>query len=274
MSVHVMSWVLRNSEERLGRRLVLLVLADHASEDGTGAWPSVATIAREARMSESQSRECLRRLEDSGAIRKTGEKSSSGTYIYDVLMEGAPESGGGTESTAKGHRKADSEAPEIGAEPSLEPSEGQPSTPLQAAPARAQRDSRLPVPVPYDPLKGVKVEGRNIPFDALAEETRADVDAEGSRIAKALQRIRQLAARDLGLALSDDLRELSPAACETMIATEIRNRARAYRAKWPDIDLTPSALAHNWTRVTVQIGPNLDSALEAAQRGLDAGRES
>lgn len=92
-----MSWVLRHSEAKLGARLVLLVLADHASDDGTGAWPSVGTIAREARMSESQTRDCLRRLEGDGAIKANG-KSSRGTVIYDVLMVGGPESGGGRSS--------------------------------------------------------------------------------------------------------------------------------------------------------------------------------
>ena len=51
MSVHVISWVLSHSEERLGNRLVLIVLADHAAKDGSDAFPSVNTIAQEARMS-------------------------------------------------------------------------------------------------------------------------------------------------------------------------------------------------------------------------------
>jgi hypothetical protein len=77
--------VLRHSEAKLGARLVLLVLADHASDDGTGAWPSVGTIAQEARMSESQTRECLRRLERNGAIKANGT-SPYRTVIYDVIM--------------------------------------------------------------------------------------------------------------------------------------------------------------------------------------------
>src|SRR5688572_23904285 len=45
VSIHVMSWVLKNSETRLGERLVLLVLADHADEAGKNAWVSVNTIS-------------------------------------------------------------------------------------------------------------------------------------------------------------------------------------------------------------------------------------
>jgi len=87
VSVHVVSWVLRSSPERLGRRLVLLVLADHAKEDGTAAWPSVETIAEQARLSERQARRALRELELAGAIEQTG-RSSKGTNVYTVKMTG------------------------------------------------------------------------------------------------------------------------------------------------------------------------------------------
>jgi 6-phosphogluconate dehydrogenase len=92
MSIEVTTWVYRHSEERLGRRLVLLVLADHANDDGTGAWPSVETIGEKARLSRAQVQRCLRALEAEGAIEKAG-KSRSGTSIYNVLMtsEGGPQ---------------------------------------------------------------------------------------------------------------------------------------------------------------------------------------
>jgi len=87
-----MSWVLRHSEETLGKRLVLLVLADHAHDDGTEAWPSLATIASETRLSERQVRYALRGLEASGAIIETG-RSRTGTHIYTVAT-GANIAGG------------------------------------------------------------------------------------------------------------------------------------------------------------------------------------
>ncbi len=93
MSVHVMSWVLKHSEETLGRRLVLLVLADHAKEDGTEAWPSVQTIVEQARISERQVQYALRRLEEAGAITKNGrhrgQNQRYGTNVYSVNMKGA-----------------------------------------------------------------------------------------------------------------------------------------------------------------------------------------
>lgn len=87
-----MSWVLRNSDSRLGQRLVLLVLADHAKDDGTSAWPSTDTIASEARMSSRQVQRCLDALERDGHIRDTG-RSRAGTVIWAVNMKGDNMSG-------------------------------------------------------------------------------------------------------------------------------------------------------------------------------------
>ena len=115
MSVHVLSWVLRYSEERLGNRLVLLVLADHAHEDGTEARPSVATIAREARLSERQVQYALRHLQATGAIEDEGE-GPKGVRVYRVTM--LP---GGAESAPVASDTAPEGVKSIAPEPSLEP---------------------------------------------------------------------------------------------------------------------------------------------------------
>jgi hypothetical protein len=99
MSVHVISWVLHHSKARLGDRLVLLVLADKANDDGTGAWPSVRTIAREARMSVRAVQYSLRRLELAGAIVSTGS-SAHGTTVYAVLTT-PPANSARAQSTTK-----------------------------------------------------------------------------------------------------------------------------------------------------------------------------
>lgn len=83
-----MSWVLRHSEATQGERLVLLVLADHAGDDGCHSYPSVPTIAREARLSERQVQYALKNLKGRGEIeveRKGGGRMSTS---YKVLMGG------------------------------------------------------------------------------------------------------------------------------------------------------------------------------------------
>lgn len=87
MSVHVISWVLRNSSARLGARLVLIVLADHAQADGTNAWPSVSTIAQEACLSKREVAYALKKLVTDGHIEKTGV-SDDQTVIYRIIMGG------------------------------------------------------------------------------------------------------------------------------------------------------------------------------------------
>jgi len=97
LSIHVITWVLEHSDERLGRRLVLLVLADHAKKDGTSAWPSIDTIAHEARLSRAQVIRCLNELKEANAIIPRGS-TRSGTNVYDVVM------GGSHIATARGRK--------------------------------------------------------------------------------------------------------------------------------------------------------------------------
>lgn len=139
MSVHVISWVLRHSESKLGDRLVAIVLADHAREDGTSAWPSVETIAHQSRLSVRQARRCLRNLEESGEIKETGT-SRKGTHIYEFPL----------------YRRADNMSPlgrtnradgedNMSADPSLEQPSVEPLAPAarnghHPKPTRAQLD--------------------------------------------------------------------------------------------------------------------------------------
>jgi hypothetical protein len=86
MSIRVLSWVLESSTvTSKGDLLALIVLADHAHDDGGGAYPSVLTIARKARLSERGARTALRQLESAGHIDREGV-SAKGMTIYRVRM--------------------------------------------------------------------------------------------------------------------------------------------------------------------------------------------
>ena len=130
MSIHVMSWVLRESEAKLGDRLVLLVLADHAKDDGTSAWPSVDTIGREARLTRRQVQRCLRNLELADEITATG-KTRMGTVVYSVngFVRGRQyDAPGATSTTSEGATNRAEGGVVVTPEPSLEqPSELQSS---------------------------------------------------------------------------------------------------------------------------------------------------
>jgi len=63
------------------------MISDHASPDGTNAYPSIKTLAAECRMSERQVTRIVHRLEESGAItvdRSSGRKA----HVYTVNMSG------------------------------------------------------------------------------------------------------------------------------------------------------------------------------------------
>ena len=69
MSIAVMNWIWTNSPTSGNERLVLLALADACSrDDGSGCWPSIATIARKANISVRTVQRVLDRLERDGHL--------------------------------------------------------------------------------------------------------------------------------------------------------------------------------------------------------------
>lgn len=97
-----MVWVFNESAAELGPRLVLLVLAEHAHDDGTNAFPSVETMMRRTRLSRRSVQGALRKLEAEGQIEMTGTRDS-GTNVYRLLMEGGAISArGGADNDAEG----------------------------------------------------------------------------------------------------------------------------------------------------------------------------
>ena len=84
MSAAITGWVLDHSPTVGAARLVLIVLADHANNDGSNAWPSVSTIARQANCSMSTAHRVLRELEAGGQIAREGT-SQALTVRYRVV---------------------------------------------------------------------------------------------------------------------------------------------------------------------------------------------
>jgi hypothetical protein len=77
-------WVWAHSPTSGNERLVLLALADAcSSDDGTGCWPSAATIARKANISARTVRRVIARLEADGHLlvhRGGGRAGSTNSY--------------------------------------------------------------------------------------------------------------------------------------------------------------------------------------------------
>jgi hypothetical protein len=71
MSIRVMAGVFDLSISST-EKLVLLALADHARDDGTGAYPAVNTLARKTSLSRRGIQKILRRLEQASLIAQKG----------------------------------------------------------------------------------------------------------------------------------------------------------------------------------------------------------
>jgi hypothetical protein len=85
VSVQALGWVLDRAEARLGARLVLIALANHAHDDGSNAFISQERIATEARLTGRQVRRCLKELEAAGEITRTGTKHH-GVVVWQINM--------------------------------------------------------------------------------------------------------------------------------------------------------------------------------------------
>lgn len=68
MSIRVSSLVWEHAPVNGTDLLVLLVIADHASDDGTNSWPGRATIARRCRVTERSVKRSIARLRELGLI--------------------------------------------------------------------------------------------------------------------------------------------------------------------------------------------------------------
>ena len=120
MSIQVMSWVWENSPAKGSGLLLLLALADHAHDDGCGAWPSVKTLAFKTRLSERNVQYLLRELAANGLIHIEPKAGPNGANVYTVNCGGANFAPGevgftGVQPSAGGVNI-------IAPEPSLEPS--------------------------------------------------------------------------------------------------------------------------------------------------------
>lgn len=223
------------------------ILSRYADRDGK-AWPSRRTLATKLGCSMNTVDRARAELEEAGALHVERRKSDEGDWMSSVytVVRRTPTNGetgtptDGVQNESQGLNDGSSTATAV--------------------------DSRGAV-AEYDPRKGTKVDGRNLPWDALVEETGADERAEAGRIAQGLKLIRKLVADEYGAV--ETWRLASPEEREQDIADVIRQRAALYRDRWPQVELTPTALAANWARVTrPRPGRDPDSALAAAEQGL------
>lgn len=87
VSIKVMTAVWENAPVRQGSLLVLLALADFASDNGL-CWPSVETLAKKARLKRRHTQDILWKLERLGWITREVGTGPYGANHYRVNLEG------------------------------------------------------------------------------------------------------------------------------------------------------------------------------------------
>jgi hypothetical protein len=86
MSIKIMADVWKRGPEDQASLLVLLAMADIANDDGE-LWPSVATIADKARMSERNARRIIRQLEVDGWLSTEVSRGRNNTSRYTIKQD-------------------------------------------------------------------------------------------------------------------------------------------------------------------------------------------
>jgi hypothetical protein len=107
MSIKAIQVVLDESKHKGSALLLLIVLANHAHDDGRWAFPSVNTMTRYTRLTRRNVQLLLRKLEESGELAPMGVHNS-GTHIYRLILPGFSE--GGVKFTPAKKRGAQSSA--------------------------------------------------------------------------------------------------------------------------------------------------------------------
>jgi hypothetical protein len=234
------------------------ILGRYADRHSNHAWPSRRRLAERLRCSVKSIDRAVAELEAVGALRverRYDEEGEQTTNLYTLLRL----TRGG--DTADAPRGGTGDAPPRDTTVPLNENQVE-REPVERDLAAAPQESI------YDPLKGQKIDGRNLPWDALVKATLADEVAESGRIARALKTIRAIVVRD-----SSEQTFTDPRNGEWWIARQIMARAGLYRRRWPNMELTPTALATHWSRVvTEEPGRSLEDALDAAQRGIDSAK--
>lgn len=113
MSVIVSAYVWEHSRQKGSALLLLLAIADHAHDDGTGAYPSVANLAKKMRMTQRNTQRLIQQVIEAEELLSEPGAGPHGVNIYSIPMgvttfhpdttaRGAPDAMGGVTSQTQG----------------------------------------------------------------------------------------------------------------------------------------------------------------------------
>jgi DnaD/phage-associated family protein len=119
VSIKVQSYVWENSKAKGSALLLLLAIADHAHDDGDGAYPSVETLASKCRQSERNVQRLLRELSTLGEIVIRDQEGPHGCNVYVIPVPWGGAKLSGVTTGAQGVTTGAEIVPQMSPEPSL-----------------------------------------------------------------------------------------------------------------------------------------------------------
>ena len=89
MSISVMSLILSRKVGGPTRKIILLMLGDCANDDGSGIWPSKATVAAKTEVHKDTVKKHIREMVKSGLLTEVGKKPCSNgfTTVYNMDLD-------------------------------------------------------------------------------------------------------------------------------------------------------------------------------------------
>jgi len=269
VSVHIESWAYKQKAGGASAKLVLIKLANMANDDGE-CWPGNAHLATELEMDGRTIRRKLAELIDKGLVavepqyRDNGSQTANRYFVGPKAARQAEKAGGAGEMPGGA-----GDTPGGG---------GQGATPGTVIEPPEKGTSATP----RSDEQALSARKRNVPFDALVDACPGtSAEQDGSRVGKALAEIRRRVEEEATGKVPEMLWDARADAVEAHafdvdndpldnhhLAAAIVRRAQLYTDRWPDAELTPTALAKHWTRVAV---PKSGGKVTAAQMfaGID-----
>jgi hypothetical protein len=209
-----MAWVWESSRSEGIARLVLLAIADAASDDGGDAWPSVHTLASKAKVGERTVQRAVRRLVELGELEVRSNAGKHGVNVYRILMGRQSDTPVNLTPPSDSHPRQSDGA-------SMSTQRGVTVTPEPSLTIHKKNSlgatKRRTQPRPPDPI-----------WDALVAACRIDTT--------------QLTTTNRG-AVNKAVAELRGVGADP---AQISARAQTYRRTYPNAALTPSALVKHW----------------------------
>lgn len=161
MSIKVMTFVWEHSHHKGSVLLTLLAIADFASDDGTNAYPAIATLAEKTRMTERNVQIVLKKLETSQELTMQRNAGPHGCHIFAIPLKHEVQNVQGEKFSGvksfQGEKYGSAGVKGLSPDPLRDPSDLKKKDPPLSKEAPLFPKQRRKMPFPSDPDKAAQL---------------------------------------------------------------------------------------------------------------------